>query len=194
MRHYVTVADAAFLPRLKVLHASMLRHCRPFTLHVLPWDAETTAWSIKHGTGFGDGTVQHQRALAKEWIQRTDLPGPPRSLHERMWSARADLTALLLESFTAKSVCQLDADMIFFSSPEEAFAEIDAAAAPAGVMPHYFASAVDGRPGITAREPRGDVRPVQQRVLVLAGRGPRAPAGRALPWVVLLPGRAWALR
>ncbi len=148
MRNYVTVADKAYLPRLKVLHASMLRHCQPFTLHVLPWDDDVFAWAMM------TPSVQHHLSMAR-WWQTCDLPGLPRTLHERMWSARSDLTATLLDRSDVNecppvdSVCQLDADLMFFSSPEQAFADVERAGATAGVMPHYFASAADGLPGIT---------------------------------------------
>ncbi len=141
VRHYVTVADSAFLPRLSVLHASMMRHCRPFTLHVLPWDVAVRWWALS-----AEGVLPHTVA-AKRWLT-CELPGPPRSLHERMWSARNDLVATLLEQ-GCMSVCQLDADIYFFSSPEALFAQVDLHQTPMGVMPHYFASAAEGLPGIT---------------------------------------------
>lgn len=141
MRHYVTVSDRAFLPRLRVLHASMVRHCGTFTLNVMPWDAEVDAWASAT-----PGVVSHL-SLAN-WWKTCDLPGPPRSLHERMWSARNDLVAALLEQ-GVKAVCQLDADLFFFSSPEELFEQVETHQAPMGVMPHYFARESEGLPGIT---------------------------------------------
>lgn len=141
MRHYVTVCDAGFLPRLKVLHASMLRNCHPFRLHVLPWDDVTDRW-----TRLATNVDPHPASAAR-WCA-IELPGPYRTQHERMWAARSDLTATLLEDGAA-SVCQLDADLMFFSSPERDFAAVDAAGAPAGVMPHYFAGASHKLPGVT---------------------------------------------
>ncbi len=147
MRHYVVAADAAYLPRLKVLHASMLRHCRPFTLHVLPWDEATHKWATNAVC------VWSQIFKSEKWLA-CHLPGPPRSLHERMWSARADMTATLLEQGITSSVCQLDSDLMFFSSADAIFNNLDALGAKAGVMPHYFASAADFLPGVT-RETHG---------------------------------------
>jgi hypothetical protein len=144
MRHYVTVCDRAFIPRLKVLHASMVRHCAPFTLNVLPWDDDVTAWAEGPNAG---GVVAHPE-LAEAWMT-CKLPGPPRTLHERMWSARGDLTALLLRGGVVDSVCQLDADLYFFSSPEPLFEQVELHQAPMGLMPHYFACAAEGLPGIT---------------------------------------------
>ena len=145
MRTYLTVADAAYLPRLKVLHASMLRHCGDFLLYVLPWDETVRVWLWSQGS---NRVMSWDHRKIDEW-QTEPLPGPPRTLHERMWSSRAAATAALLRTGEADSVLQLDADLCFFGSPEAALRVVEDAGAPAGLMPHYFAPASDGLPGIT---------------------------------------------
>jgi len=142
-RRYICVANAAYLPQLKVLHASMLRFCQPFNLHVIPWDRMVTEWATKQI----ENHVVPWAGHAMDWAYRA-LPGEPRTEVERMWAARVDLLAKLLAE-GAPSVIQIDADVMFFDSPEWDLRALEAAHAPAAVMPHYFAGRGEQARGVT---------------------------------------------
>jgi len=133
-RVYATYADSNYITRLKALHASMLRHCQPFELHILSWDEGVRDWAESVGCPTQlPGTIGI-------------LPGPERTRVETMWTLGPWWIAEVMKS-TGRPVCYVDADIMFHSSPEPVFAEIGAA--PAAVFPHNFASASHGLPGPT---------------------------------------------
>lgn len=144
-RHWVTYCDKAYLPRLRALHASMKRHCGPFVLHVLAYDAEVAFWAESVGCEvrlINDFIAEHRE------LEPSALPGPPRSRVEHMWTCGPEFLVECMER-TGEPVTYVDADVMFFSSPEPVFAEIGGA--PAAVVPHGFASASAGLPGPTAK-------------------------------------------
>lgn len=141
-RIYATYADSAYLTRLQALHASMVRHCGPFELHVLAWDEGVAEWCESAGIEwhFYDDWI---------WIHCDGgwaLPGPERSKVETMWTMGPAWIAHVMER-AGQPVTYVDADIMFHSSPEPVFAEIGGA--PAAVFPHNFARAAQGLPGPT---------------------------------------------
>lgn len=143
-RHFCTTAHAAYLPRLQVLHESMRRHCGDFILHVLAEGAEVERWARAQP----DVSCTPVDLFLDDHpaIRQDALPGPPRNGNElactwRWWFVR-DLLA-----GAAAAVLLVDADLMFWSSPEPVFEEIgDARVA---VLPHGFAPAAAGLPGVT---------------------------------------------
>ncbi len=142
-RHWATYCDSAYLPRLKALHASMVRHCGPFELHVLAWDDGVANWCTEN-----DFPHQHVDSFFAKHPELGfgELPGPPRTKVELMWTAGPRWIADVMER-TGEPVTYCDSDVMLFSSPEPVFAEIGGA--PAAVVPHGFASASQGLPGPT---------------------------------------------
>lgn len=152
MRHYTTVCDAGYLPRLKVLVGSMRRHCMPFTLHVLAWDVHVEAWCQENMdvVRYGGQTSSYMCGVASR-IFRGLLPGPPRGLAELMWTVRSGWSAWVMRELK-EPVTQIDADLMFWSTPEPVYKEIGDA--PAAVVPHGFAPEDRGLPGPTAESHR----------------------------------------
>lgn len=145
MRHYATTAHAGYLRQLRVLHASMLRHCERFKLHVLAEGREVTAWADTRDdvdvTTVEEFLDQHPR------LRPENLPGRRRTPNElaccwRWWFLYDHVMCRHGVAATA-----VDADLMFWSSPEPVFAEIGAARA--AVLPHGFAAAAAGLPGPT---------------------------------------------
>jgi hypothetical protein len=146
--HYCTVVNRAYLSRLVVLFESMQRHCRPFTLHVLCWDVETyLALMMIDPQG-----VELKAYEASAWLQGNEelqlanLPGYPRTDVEWMWTVRSAFTA---QRAIAGPVVQLDADMMFWSSPWAYLEAVQGLDCHVAVTPHWFARASDGLPGPT---------------------------------------------
>lgn len=145
MRHFVTTAHAPLLPQLRVLHASMRRHCGPFRLHVLCEGEEVTAWAREQD----DVSATRVTTLLtlRPSLRPENLPGPPRNGNELAccwrWWYLADLVETYGEPMTA-----VDADVMFWSSPEPVFEEIGPAGA--AVLPHAFPPAAEGLPGVSA--------------------------------------------
>lgn len=136
-RIYATYCDSNYLGRLKSLHASMVRHCGPFELHVLAWDAGVAKWCR--------GAAGVRCELASDY-KTDDLPGPARTTVETMWTIGPQWIVYTMKK-TGQPVTYVDADIMFHSSPEPVFAEIGAA--PAAVFPHGFARLSQGLPGPT---------------------------------------------
>ncbi len=142
-RHYVSYCDSAYLSRLKALHASMVRHCSPFVLHVLAWDYGVAEWCIENKI---DYTHVEDFTAAHTELWRDKLPGPPRTNVEYMWTVGPSFLAATVEKY-GEPATYVDSDILFHSSPEPVFAEIgDWLAA---VVPHGFADAGKGLPGPT---------------------------------------------
>lgn len=140
-RIYATYCDSNYLGRLKSLHASMLRHCGPFELHVLAWDAAVLKWAE---TAMGVKCLDAETLVIAGDLE--SLPGPKRTLVELMWTAGPAWIAAVMDE-TKQPVTYVDADIMFHSSPEPVFAEIGGA--PAAVFPHGFARLSQGLPGPT---------------------------------------------
>lgn len=143
-RHFATTAHAGYLPRLQVLHGSMRQHCGDFVLHVLAEGAEVERWARAQEDArcapVGTFLSRHP-AIAPD-----ALPGPPRTGNELACTWRWWFVADLLAE-EREPVLLVDADIMFWSSPEPVFAEV--AGARAAVLPHGFAPAAAGAPGVT---------------------------------------------
>lgn len=142
-RHYVTTAHAPLLPGLRVLHASLRRHCAPFVLHVLAEGRAVFDWCL----GQSDVTVTLVDALL--WshpnLAADRLPGRRRRGSELAWTWRWRHAVDVMR--IRGPVTGLDVDQCFFSSPEPVFEEIGSACM--AVSPHGFAPAAAGLPGVT---------------------------------------------
>ncbi len=143
-RHWCTYSDSAYLPRLKALYASMVRHCGDFRLHVLAWDDKVMDWASdvnEHGPlsmSIGEFVREYPEFAADR------LPGAARSRVEHMWTCGPGFILDLMEE-TGSPVTYIDADCFFHSSPEPMFDEIGDA--PAGIVPHNFQPQSAGLPG-----------------------------------------------
>lgn len=148
-RHWVTTAHAGYLPRLRVLHASMQRHCGDFLLHVLAEGPDVWGWARAQPDvipmSVDDFLADHPD------LAPSALPVPPRNGNELACTWRWRFACDLLEYFAAP-VTLIDADLMFWSSPEPVFEEIGAAGC--AVLPHGFAPAAAGLPGVTIESHR----------------------------------------
>ncbi len=135
-RHFCSYSDSAYLPRLKALYASMVRHCGDFRLHVLAWDYGVRDWCRREDIDcqrIDEDFLDRYPALAID-----KLPGPPRSRVEHMWTCGPQWIVDVMDK-TGEPVAYVDADVMFHSFPEPVFAEIGDA--PVGVVPHGFCEA-----------------------------------------------------
>lgn len=144
MRHYVTTAAAPHLPQLRVLHASMRRHCKPFKLHVLAEGEEVAAWAREQDDV--EYTKVSLFTRMRDKLAPDCLPGPLRPRRELAWTWRWWFARDVVDCYGVP-VTVLDVDLMFFSSPEPVFEEIGLA--PMAVLPHAFAPAARGLPGVT---------------------------------------------
>jgi hypothetical protein len=153
IRHYATACREHQLP---VLVASMLRHCQPFVLHVLCWDFDLKPMWSRGLAPRDSGTEIHRTGRAAFLAEHPDyrpdrLPGPPRRPVDEVvtmrWRFFADVMAA-----TGQPLTCIDGDLFAFGPPDDIFDEIgDARCA---VLPHAFAPAAAGLPGVTLESHR----------------------------------------
>jgi hypothetical protein len=148
-RHYSTTCHAAMLPQLRVLVASMRRHCRPFRLHVLAEGEEVAQW-CRDQDDIGMCRTETLLTLRPS-LRAENLPGYPRTAAMLAWTRRWRFLVDLLETY-GEPVTGLDCDLMFWSSPEPVFEEIGGAGM--AVLPHGFAPASLGARGVTMESHR----------------------------------------
>lgn len=144
MRRYLTTVDSGYLPRLKVLVGSMRVHCKPFRLAVLAWGRDAIEWCARQPdvdvTPLALFYLHHPEYLP------SNLPGPPRErIDEVLCTARWKYAEDAVEQLG--SVTMLDADLMFWSSPEAVLDDVRGA--PWAVLPHGFPRAAAGHLGVS---------------------------------------------
>src|SRR5262249_48510221 len=122
MHHFCTYFDRNYLPRGLALHRSLVRHARPFVLHVLCLDEPTFTYL----SGLNRPDV---RAISlTDFLERDpELTGAKsnRSLIEFYFTCTAPLALYILDSDPAIDlVTYLDADLFFFSDPTPIIREL----------------------------------------------------------------------
>ncbi len=143
MRHYTTCCDRVYLGRLKVLVASMRRHCGGFALHVLAFDDVVRDWAWTQAMGSVVTCAELVKRHPELALDR--LPTPRGRIDEKLCTWRWFHTLDVLRAHGP--VTQLDSDLMFFSSPEIVFDEIGGARF--AVNPHALSRQADQLPGVT---------------------------------------------
>jgi hypothetical protein len=144
IRQYCTLFDRNYLIKGLAMYQSLERHCGDFRLHVLCMDDHTHA-------------LLAQLCLPKaELIRLSDFETPAllgvkpdRTVAEYCWTCAPCLAVYVLESQPAVDfITYLDADLLFFSSPEPVYAEIGPASSVIvehRFSPRFTAALVNGR-------------------------------------------------
>lgn len=126
MRHYCSLTDRSYLPRLLAMYESLKRHSsEAFTLHVLAMDAETE---------------EALKSLRLESLTVMQWPGPNRrkdhTWQEYCWLMASQWCDWLLMVRRLEELTYLDADLFFFGDPEVVFSEVGDCGV--GIVPHRF--------------------------------------------------------
>lgn len=132
-RHFCTLFDVNYLTRGLALYRSLERHAHDFVLHVLCMDPATHEL-------LGRLALPRVARIALEDLEDAQLlqARATRSVAEFCWTCTPSLPLHVFERTPgAEAVTYLDADLLFFSSPEALFAE--AGAASIVVHEHRFA-------------------------------------------------------
>ena len=122
MRHFCTYFDSHYLPRGLALYHSLVRHHKsPFTLWILCFDE--MAYDILSCL-----QLPHIRLVKQEEFEEGDSElvsvKSQRNLLEYYWTCTPSLPLYLLEKDPSMDlITYLDADLLFFSSPEPIYQE-----------------------------------------------------------------------
>lgn len=119
MRHYVTLFDSNYLTRGLVLYRSLLRHAGNFRLWIICFDTHT--YKLLHALN-----LAHVETIPLEEFEDDELlrVKPSRTLQEYCWTSTPSVIRYVLKQNPAiDTLTYLDADLMFFASPEPIFKE-----------------------------------------------------------------------
>lgn len=119
MRHFVTYFDRNYLTRGLALYQSLERHCQSFHLSVLAFDEETV--QILERLELSNMSIVPLSRFENEELLRVK---PTRTRQEYCWTCTpAAVKYVLTHMPQAETVTYLDADLLFFASPDLIFDE-----------------------------------------------------------------------
>lgn len=119
MRYYVTLFDSNYLTRGLVLYRSLLRHAGEFHLWIICFDDR--AYQLLSQLNLEKVTLVSLAQFEDEELLRIK---PQRSKAEYYWTCTPSASLYVLHTEPhVDAITYLDADLMFFSSPEPIFAE-----------------------------------------------------------------------
>lgn len=132
-RHFVTHSDHRYLPKAQVLHASLKRHHARFTLWVVCTSDEAEA----RVRAIADESLRPvSLAAVEQALPELRTAKQNRCLVEYCYTLSPAVVRYVMEHSNADLVTYLDADMMFFASPELALEQL--ADASICITPHKF--------------------------------------------------------
>ena len=144
VRHYCTLFDRNYLIKGLALYQSLERHGGDFRLYILCMDdhAYTLLTQLR---------LAHAHLIRLAEFEDPDLlrVKPERTVAEYCWTCAPSLPVYVLGRWPAVDfITYLDADLLFFSSPEPVYEEIGAASSAIvehRFSPRFAAAVVNGR-------------------------------------------------
>ena len=146
MEHYVTLFDSFFLPQGLALHASLDRHCRPYTLWILCVDID--AYRVLKKLALPQVRLLNLDKLETDELRRVKLM---RTRGEYCWTLTPFAPRFVFEAdATVERVTYLDADLWFRKAPLPIFREFEQSGKGVlitdhGYAPEYDQSATSGQ-------------------------------------------------
>lgn len=137
MYHFCTLFDRNYLFKGLALHASLVRHCPAFTLHILCMDA--LAFELLHRM-----QLDNVKLIALADFEDADLRQAKagRTAAEYCWTCTPSLPLFVFEhNPEVDLVTYLDADLYFYSDPTPIFAEFGPRSIV--IIEHRFASGLE---------------------------------------------------
>lgn len=137
MRHYVTLFDSNYLSRGLTLYRSLLQHSESFHLWIICFDH--LSYEI-----LADLNLLHASLISLTEFENEELLKikPERSFVEYFWTCTPFVVLYVLNhNPSIDCITYLDADLMFFSSPEPIFAEAKDAATL--LIEHRYLAAFD---------------------------------------------------
>lgn len=120
VQQYVTLFDSNYLTRGLVLYRSLVRYAQPFHLWILCFDE--LAYAILQQLD-----LQHATLVPLEAFEDADLlrVKPTRTWQEYCWTCTPSSVRYVFDTDpSVEAVTYLDADLMFFSSPQPLFDEL----------------------------------------------------------------------
>jgi hypothetical protein len=119
MLNFSTLFDSFYLSRGLTLYRSLERTCPSFHLYIFAFDDRThrilSALNLKHATIVALAEFEDAELLAVK---------PTRTRAEYCWTSTSSTILYVLEKFHVDACTYIDADMMFFASPDPLFEEL----------------------------------------------------------------------
>ncbi len=120
MRYFCTLFNQTYLLKGLALYRSLLRHCEKFRLYILCMDDET--YSLLEELQYEFITLIHLNDFEDEELKRAKSD---RTVGEYCWTCTPSLPLYIFNRYKkVDAISYLDADLLFFSSPEPIFDEL----------------------------------------------------------------------
>ncbi len=134
MRSYVSLWDSAYMSRGLALYESLVSHSSmPFRLYVLALDDKGYAELMRRNINGISVTARSVFEVHSEGMQEARTT---RTWQEYAWGCASNFAQFIKVGYGLNEVTYLDADLFFFSDPEQIFTEIGARSI--GIIPHRF--------------------------------------------------------
>ncbi|MGE5316225.1 MAG: glycosyl transferase [Acidobacteriota bacterium] len=122
MHSFCTLFDSFYLSRGLALYRSLERTCPAFHLYIFAFDERSLSvlrhLELKHATVIGLSEFEDARLLDVK---------PSRTRAEYCWTSTSSTILYVLEHYDVSECTYIDADMMFFASPEPLFEEMGGA-------------------------------------------------------------------
>lgn len=117
---FTTYFDQNYLSRGLVLYRSLLKHCNEFNIYVLCLDNFTFEYFLNNSDKYPEIIALSINEIESYDIELKESKNN-RSTIEYYFTLSPCLPLFLLKKYNLPHICSLDADIMFFSSPEEVF-------------------------------------------------------------------------
>jgi hypothetical protein len=131
--NFCTLFDTYYLSRGIALYQSLEKHCKDFHLYIFAFD-EGSVLALKK-LGLAHATIVPLKDFENEELLAVK---PTRTIAEYCWTSTASTIWYAIKNFNLDHCTYLDADMLFFSSPDPVFEEIGNRSI--AITPHNFSA------------------------------------------------------
>jgi hypothetical protein len=129
--NFCTLFDSYYLTRGIALYRSLELHCADFQLFIFAFDDK--CWEILEKSDLRYAVIIPLSEFENDNLLRVK---PSRTIAEYCWTCTASTIWYAIDKYKLDHCTYLDADMLFFSSPEPVFKEIGSSSI--GITPHNF--------------------------------------------------------
>lgn len=117
---FTTFFDINYLSRGLILIKSLQKHHSNFTIYLLCLDRDTKNYFFENKIEFPQVVIIELKEL-EEWFPEVKVCKNNRSQIEYYFTLSPILPLYILEKYKSSAICSLDADIKFYTSPEEIF-------------------------------------------------------------------------
>ena len=139
MKNFCTLFDSYYIHKGIALYLSMEKVCNDFTLYVMAFDEES--YNKLKSFSFQNIVIEYESGdFLSDEIKAAKAE---RKRNEYCWTCGSNVTYYFIEKYKLDNITYLDADMMFFSSPDIVFEELKPYSV--GLSPHFADTSLYGK-------------------------------------------------